>query len=255
MENNNMPKGYFSSKLDKKLKICYNRNKGLKKGVKMIDFSNVRSYNLENAIRGMRYPYQSWDRADSSQSIENGQWVFEIGEEDLKLAQKLIKAGTDHSKFMRQIFISMDITAPLYYWKEMDQYKVATTTNSESTMLTLSKKEITRDQFSFDKNLSNLLIEDDLLVDDVISTLLTQLENLRKLYVETGNKKYWRALIQLLPSSWNQTRLWTGNYAILRNIYFSRRYHRLSEWKEFCNLIESLPYGKELICYTGEDNE
>ena len=148
---------------------------------------------------------------------------------------------------MRQIFVSMDITAPLYLWKEISTYKVATVANSTSTMHKLATTPITRECFSFD---NEFLDKDkqtifDFIIDDTISNL----EELRQLYIGTQDKKYWRMLIQLLPESWNQTRTWTANYAVLRNIYFSRKNHKLQEWRDFCKIIETLPYGKELICY------
>lgn len=231
-------------------------------------------FNIEGALRGMRNPMNSWDKSDSyfgckkhpnifeernskcdkdctfgnmKKVCSNYHNIFFIGENDLNLAQKLIKSGTDHSKFMRQIFVSMDITAPLYLWKEISTYKVATVANSTSTMHKLATTPITRECFSFD---NEFLDKDkqtifDFIIDDTISNL----EELRQLYIGTQDKKYWRMLIQLLPESWNQTRTWTANYAVLRNIYFSRKNHKLQEWRDFCNVIEELPYGKELICY------
>lgn len=240
----------------------------------MIKVENMEVFNIEGALRGMRNPMNSWDKSDSyfgckkhpnifeernskcdkdctfgnmKKVCSNYHNIFFIGENDLNLAQKLIKSGTDHSKFMRQIFVSMDITAPLYLWKEISTYKVATVANSTSTMHKLATTPITRECFSFD---NEFLDKDkqtifDFIIDDTISNL----EELRQLYIGTQDKKYWRMLIQLLPESWNQTRTWTANYAVLRNIYFSRKNHKLQEWRDFCNVIEELPYGKELICY------
>lgn len=175
---------------------------------------------------------------------------FYFGPKDLKLAQSLVRAGTDEAKFMRQIFISVDITAPLYWWKEMDTYKVGTVTNSTSTMHKLTARPIKLDDFSFD----NL----DLIFDtkenwiirfkEEAQLSINACEHLRKKYLETKDKRYWRALIQLLPESYNQTRTWTANYAVLRNIYFARCNHKLTEWREFCQWIETLPWAKELIC-------
>ena len=182
---------------------------------------------------------------------------FYFGPHDLKLAQSLIRAGSDESKFMRQIFVSVNVTAPIYWWKEMDTYKVGTTANSTSTMHKLSSKAIEINDFSFDKELDSLSINTGALQDGIgydfdvrgaIDDILYACEKLRKKYVETKDKRYWRALIQLLPESYNQTRTWTANYAVLRNIYFARRNHKLTEWREFCKWIETLPWAKELIC-------
>lgn len=185
--------------------------------------------------------------------------VAAIGPKDLALAQKLILAGSDHSKFMRQIFVSMDITAPLYWWKEMDTYKVGTVANSCSTMHKLASTPITREMFSFDKELNELgtwspiganYLEN---FEGHIQHIINICEAYRKTYLETKDIRYWRALIQLLPSSWNQTRTWTANYAVLRNIYFARGFHKLVEWREFCKIILRLPWGEELICVKQSD--
>ncbi len=165
-----------------------------------------------------------------------------LGPADLKLAQRLILSGTDDSKFMRMINVSMDIEAPLYWWKEMDTYKVGTVANSCSTMHKLASTPITRECFSFDNDLP----ESDEWFEH-FNALVKTCERLRQHYLETKDSNYWRALIQLLPSSWNQKRTWTANYQVLRNIYFARRNHKLQEWKDFCKMIEELPWGKELI--------
>ena len=162
-----------------------------------------------------------------------------IGPKDMNLAQRLIRAGADESKFLRQINVSVDITAPLYWWKEADTYKVGTTANSTPTMHKLSSRPIRIDDFSFDK---------DFIDSQMFKNVVKDCEWLRQKYVETKENYYWRALIQLLPESYNQTRTWTANYAVLRNIYFARRNHKLDEWRDFCKWIESLPYSKELIC-------
>jgi len=166
---------------------------------------------------------------------------FYFGPKDLKLAQSLVHAGTDEAKFMRQIFISVDISAPLYWWKEMDTYKVGTVANSTSTMHKLSSRPIEINDFSFDKDWD---LDFNLAKEYIVSAC----ETLRQKYIETQDKRYWRALIQLLPESYNQTRTWTANYAVLRNIYFARRNHKLQEWRDFCKWIETLPWAKELIC-------
>ncbi len=221
----------------------------------MIKVENMEVFNIEGALRGMRNPMNSWDKSDSYLYEDTQQ--YQIGDADLELAQRLIKSGTDHSKFMRQIFVSMDITAPLYLWKEISTYKIATTANSTSTMHKLATTPITRECFSFDE--FGQTEDEDMnafhneyayeLEDFIEDELIVMLETLRKKYLETGKTTYFRALIQLLPESWNQTRTWTANYAVLRNIYFARRNHKLIEWREFCKIIETLPYGKELICY------
>jgi hypothetical protein len=220
----------------------------------MLKIKNVEVMNMRNAFRGMRNPLESWDRSDSGVSASRG-WV--IGKEDLKLAQKLILAGSDHSKFMRQILVSMDIDAPLYWWKEMDTYKVATVANSCSTMHKLASTPVTRECFSFDgvdgssdspgQNGTGL----NAFIGDSQNTIINICEGLRQKYLETKNKNYWRALIQLLPEAWNQMRTWSANYATLRNIYFARKNHKLTEWHTFCGKIEELPCGEELICYKG----
>ena len=218
----------------------------------MIKFENTEVMNFEGAFRGMRNPLNSWDKADSlcgcdridcrycgnyPDKCENTQECFAIGHNDLNLAQRLIKAGSDHRKFLRQIFVSVDITAPLYWWKEMDQYRVSVVSNSCSTMHKIHSKPIELSDFSIDEELLSYFVD-----------TLVECENLRKLYIETKDKKYWRALIQLLPSGYNQKRTVTLNYETLRNIYGSRRNHKLDEWsKGFMEWIDSLPYAEELI--------
>ena len=216
----------------------------------MIKFDNIRTFNFDGAIRGMRNPLESWDKSDTTGDM--------IGENDLALAQKLVTAGTDDSKFLRQIFVSMDITAPLYWWKEMDTYKVATVANSTSTMHRLASKPITRESFSFDSKNDILVVDNHenkswhTSMAHITNELIQILENLRQRYLKTKSESYWRALIQLLPESWDQTRTWTANYQVLRNIYFARKNHKLQEWHEFCDVIEQLPYALALICYEGE---
>ena len=167
-----------------------------------------------------------------------------LGPKDLDLAQRMIKGGPEEAKFLRQIFVSMDITAPLYWWKEMDTYKIGTVANSTSTMHKITSKEITEDDFSFDDDW-------DLTFNLTKASVVENCENLRQKFLNTQDKRYWRALIQLLPEGYNQTRTWTANYQVLRNIYFQRRNHKLIEWHEFCSIIECLPYGRELITIGG----
>ena len=203
-------------------------------------------YNFEGAFRGMRAPMNSWDKSDSI--FTNDKTI--IGENDLRLAQKLIQAGAEHAKFMRQIFVSVDITAPIYWWKEMDTYKVSTVSNSTSTMHKLSSKPITINDFSFD-NLDLVMTAGkdwELTLNEYLTyQIIPTCERLRQKFIKTKDKRYWLALIQLLPESYNQTRTWTANYAILRNIYFQRKNHKLQEWHQFCDWIKTLPCGEELI--------
>ena len=165
----------------------------------------------------------------------------------------MISAGTDESKFMRQIFVSMDITAPLFWWKEADTYKVSTVANSCSTMHKITSGEITEENYSFDpepdKKLTDLPTDDYIRILNIKQRAIEAVEWLRKKYKETGDKRYWRLLIQINPDGWLQKRTWTGNYQNLRNQYFARKNHKLIEWHEYCKMIENLPYGKELICY------
>jgi hypothetical protein len=220
--------------------------------MEMIKIDNIEVFNFEGSLRGMRNPMNSWEKSDSFWKIDDIQERVElykdncgyvIGEKDLELAQRLISGGPVHSKFMRQIFVSMDIDAPLYWWKEMDTYKVGTTANSCSTMHKIHSNNIDKNLFSLDNSYSLNEYE-----NEVIDRYLHLLEDLR---VKSNNndKEAWRLLIQLLPESWNQKRTWTADYETLRNIYQWRRNHKLNEWHDFCQMIEELPYGKELICY------
>jgi len=208
----------------------------------MIKLERISVMNFENAIRGARNPLNSWDRMDSYYN-ESGEFV--LGENDLALAAKLCKAGSDHRKFIRQIFVSVDITAPLYWWKEFDTYKVGTVANSTSTMHKIQAKEFSRDDFSCDR-----LTEGGLLALDA---LIAYLEECRVKFNETKDRAYWHDMIQLLPSSYNQMRTVTMNYENLCNIYYARRSHKLAEWHEFCDMILSLPYARELIATRAEE--
>ena len=178
-----------------------------------------------------------------------------LGHNDIDLAQRMIHAGTPNDKFLRQIFVSIDITAPLYWWKEMDTYKVATTANSTSTMHKLASTPITKECFEMDDYDGSLKIYDkepyniDDYIDDMWDSIIDYCETLRKKYLETKDQRYWKELIRLLPESWLQTRTWTANYATLRNIYHWRKNHKLTEWHQFCKFIETLPYAKELITF------
>ena len=217
----------------------------------MIKIENIEVFNFEGAFRGLRNPMNSWNKSDSYIDALTNKYI--VGENDLKLAQRMIGAGTDESKFMRQIFVSMDITAPLYWWKEADTYKIATVSNSCSTMHKITSSEITEENYSFDpepdKPLTDLPTNDYVRILDIKNRVVADVEWLRKKYNETKDKRYWRLLIQINPDGWLQKRTWTGNYQNLRNMYFARKNHKLIEWIQFCQIIEQLPYSKELICY------
>ena len=202
----------------------------------MLKVERISVMNFENAIRGARNPLNSWARMDSYYD-EDGNYV--LGDNDLSLATKLAKAGSDHRKFLRQIMVSMDITAPLYWWKEFDTYKVGTVANSTSTMHKIQAKEFTRDDFSCDR------MTDDCL--QALDAVIAYLESERVRFVETKDKSAWHNMIQLLPSSYNQMRTVTMNYEVLINMYYARRNHKLAEWHTLCDAICALPYADELI--------
>lgn len=211
----------------------------------MVKIEKSEVFNFEGALRGMRNPMNSWNNSDSK--IGNGKFI--IGKNDLELAQRLVRAGTDHSKFMRMITICIDITAPLYWWKEFDTYKVGTVANSCSTMHKIAEKEFAIDDFSCEHLIGyDALNWGDTVPLVTLECVINALNIYRNKYLETKDKQYWWQMIQLLPSSYNQKRTITMNYAVLRNIYFSRMNHKLDEWVDFCKWIESLPYAKELIC-------
>ena len=196
----------------------------------MIKLENTVVYGWEASIRGMRKPMNSWDKSDSKGNV--------IGENDLNLMKKLIKAGTDHSKFMRMITVSVDIVAPLYWWAEYDTYKVGTVRNSCSKMHKIHDKTFTLEDFSTEQ--LNTISE------NMIKNIIDVLNVNRDLFIETKDKFYWWQMIQLLPSSYNQRSTIQLNYAVLRNMYHSRQFHKLDEWRAFCKWIEELPYS-ELI--------
>lgn len=227
----------------------------------MIKFEKTKVMNFDGAIRGMRNPMNSWLNSDSvflpfphcktDEEIKLASICGEvapiIGKNDLARMMALVQAGSDHRKFMRQILVSVDITAPLYWWKEFDTYKIGTVSNSCSTMHTLTNRPIELLDFSID----DFTIEDDdteITLNDCFLNVVADCEQLRKKYLETKDKKYWRGLIQLLPESYNQKRTITLNYEVLYNIYHSqRRHHKLVEWKVgFMEWIESLPYSQLL---------
>ena len=220
----------------------------------MIKFENTEVYGWEAAIRGMRNPMNSWDKSDSSFEPLFHE-IYNIGPNDLELMKSLIKSGSDHSKFMRMITVTVDITAPLYWWKEFDTYKVGTVRNSCSTMHKIHAKEFTLDDFSHE-HLVDDFISDRQLSDNakylcdargVLTIIMAHLNSLRENYLATKDKEYWYSMIQLLPSSYNQRATVQVNYQVLRNMYHGRKNHKLDEWREgFCKWIESLPYS-ELI--------
>ena len=202
----------------------------------MLEISKTSVMNIDNAIRGARNPMNSWARSDSYYD-ENGE--FHLGEADITFGAKLCRAGSDHRKFIRQIFVSVDILAPLYWWKEFDTYKVGTVANSTSTMHKIQAKAFSRDDFSHD-HMSDVALS-------CLDVTISCLEERRQKFLETKDKSYWYDMIQLLPSSYNQLRTVTMNYENLMNIYYARRFHKLDEWHVVCDWIESLPYAKEFI--------
>ena len=202
----------------------------------MLKLERTSVMNFENAIRGARNPMNSWAKSDSAYD-DKGNYI--LGENDLALARKLCRAGSDHRKFVRQIFVSADITAPLYWWKEFDTYKVATVANSTSTMHKIHAKPFELADFSVDKLSDGALA--------AFRTYMDYMEATRRRFVETKDKRDWYDLIQLLPSSYNQLRTVTMNYETLINIYYARRAHKLDEWHVFCAWAEELPYFKTLF--------
>lgn len=269
-----------------------------------MNFTNTCVSNMENALRGLRNPLNSWAKSDSKFGITSDldldealevidiwcqeanvlpneeeydeawnnydEWLTKngvlknehncieyalLGPKDLNLAQRMIKAGSSDRKFLRQIFVSVDITAPLYWWKEADTYKVGTVANSTSTMHKLSSTPIDLSGFDLDDFNPDLVIHqkepnaENFVVKDAWVTIIEFCEILRRKYNETKDQRYWKELIRLLPEGWLQTRTWTGNYEILRNMYIQRQHHRLTEWHSFCDWVKTLPYANELILF------
>ena len=239
----------------------------------MIKIENVNVYGWDPAIRGMRNPMNSWDKSDSCEcSVEemeyskcltscteseipekckNCKGVY-LGENDLQLMKTLSEAGNDHAKFLRMIVVTMDITAPLYWWKEFDTYKVGTVTNSCSTMHKIHDKRFEREDFSIE-HIENCAYPKCELNPNgethwmvCMDTVIASLNVARELFLQTGDKKYWWQMIQLLPSSYNQKRTVQLNYQVLKNMYFARKNHKLDEWHTFCEEIGKLPYFKEI---------
>ena len=217
----------------------------------MIKIEHTDVNGFEAAIRGMRNPWNSWEKSDSywtyiedEHTLQRAPFEFFVGENDLTLMKKLVNAGTDHSKFMRMINVTCDIIAPLYWWKEFDTYKVGTVRNSCSTMHTITEKEFDLDDFSIDT--FELPESQSEIVGTIISDYLGLLESARQNFNKTKDKKWWKLLIQLIPSSYNQRATAQLNYAVLRNMYHARKNHPLDEWHDFCRWIETRPYS-ELI--------
>ncbi len=247
----------------------------------MIKLEHTDVYGFEAAVRGMRNPMNSWDKSDSGYvdcenyegvacksecpyghfCIESPYWHYNIGENDLALMRKLAHAGDDHGKFARFINVTVDITAPLYWWKEFDTYKVGTVSNSCSTMHKIHEKEFTTLDFS-DEHLLNGRAYTDIYDQDgrrismapseLLGHIINYLNLYRKLYLRTKDKEYWWQMIQLLPSSYNQRRTMQFNYQVLNRIYNARKAHKLDEWREFCDWAEKLPYFREIYLGEGE---
>ena len=237
-------------------------------------FENTEVWGFDHAIRGMRNPMNSWDKSDSCYLTINEivghpcdgglQKEYVIGETDLKLMQKLIRAGSEHRKFLRQIFVSVDITAPLYWWKEFDTYKIGTVANSTSTMHKLANTPITLECFEIDDFNKDLIIErniewecpQEFKTNNLALTIIKKLEMLRQKYLETKDKRYWKELIRWLPESWLQKRTITMNYENILTMHRQRKSHKLNEWSgidnselpNFVSWVKTLPYANELIC-------
>lgn len=214
----------------------------------MIKIEHVETFGWETAVRGMRNPMNSWEKSDSlSYEDDEGatiDYLYNVGRKDKELMTTLVKAGTDHSKFMRMLGIAMDVVAPLYWWKEFDTYKVGTVANSCSTMHKIQAKEFTLDDFShehlIDEYWEDGFWESEWLDD--LRTTIARLNRARNRFLKTKDKKYWWQMIQLLPSSYNQRRTVMLNYEVLRNQYHARKNHKLDEWHDYCKMLEALPH-------------
>lgn len=223
----------------------------------MIKIEKTDVFGWEAAIRGMRNPMNSWDKSDSFWKVDDTQdrvdlyvndCAMVVGANDLKLMKNLSKAGSDHGKFLRMINVTVDITAPLYWWKEHDTYKIGTIANSCSTMHKIQAKEFTLDDFSHEHL-------DMLSTDALVQHIIPILNINRNLFIDNKNKQYWWQMIQLLPSSYNQKRTVQMNYQVLKSMYFARRHHKLDEWHEFCAWCETLPYFKKICIQEGDSND
>ena len=214
----------------------------------MIKLEKVEVFGWEAAIRGLRNPMNSWDKSDS---VMCGEFSPELGKNDLDLMKRLTKAGTEHRKFLRMINVTVDITAPLYWWKEFDTYKVGTVANSCSTMHKIHTKEFTLDDFSCEHLTEYSETENGetwkFNFRNAFEITLNQLNFARKLFLDTQDKRWWWQMIQMLPSSYNQKRTVQLNYEVLLTQYHQRKGHKLDEWNEYCEWIESLPYMAEFM--------
>ena len=212
----------------------------------MIKVENIETFGLYGAMRGMRNPLNSWDKADTTVYQGHDKEFVNIGVNDLNLATRLIKAGTEHRKFLRMIHVQMDVTAPLYWWKEADTYKVGTTANSCSTMHKIAAKEFALDDFSHDHLFNDAVVYSGYVSTSVLECVIGALNEFRNLYLETKDKRYWWQMIQLLPSSYNQRRTWDMSMETLLSILHQRKNHKLDEWNEFRDIcLEQVPYLKE----------
>lgn len=219
----------------------------------MIKIENTEVYGWEAAIRGMRNPMNSWDKSDTELTISTQYFgnvstrrtEICIGKKDFALMKTLVEAGTDHRKFLRMVNVTVDITAPLYWWKEFDTYKVGTVRDSCSTMHKITAKEFTIDDFSHEHLFPGEYGEET--PTDILQYLICALNKFRELYLKSHDKNYWWQIIQLLPSSYNQRATVQLNYEVLLNMYHSRKNHKLDEWRTFCEWIESLPYMGEFL--------
>lgn len=228
-------------------------------------FENIRVYNFENALRGMRNPLASWKKIDSEFGVrprvevpegavitheyENGLCEYaKIGPNDMGLAKRLIAGGSEHRKFLRQIFVTVDITAPLYYFKEFDTYRIGVTENSTSTMHKLASTPITLDCFELGDYSPELDMIDDVPLGLRVDSFIDDLEQMRQKYLMTNDKRYWKELVRWLPNGWLQTRTVTMNYENLLSMYHQRHNHKLTEWSiDFINFIKSLPYASDFL--------
>ena len=228
-------------------------------------FENIRVYNFENALRGMRNPLASWKKIDSEFGVrprvevpegavitheyENGLCEYaKIGPNDMGLAKRLIAGGSEHRKFLRQLFVTVDITAPLYYFKEFDTYRIGVTENSTSTMHKLASTPITLDCFELEDYSPELDMIDDVPLGLRVDSFIDDLEQMRQKYLMTNDKRYWKELVRWLPNGWLQTRTVTMNYENLLSMYHQRRNHKLTEWSiDFINFIKSLPYASDFL--------
>lgn len=212
----------------------------------MIKVENIDVWGFEHAIRGMRNPLNSWDKSDSTIDMIQGNKVgYHIGKNDLDLARRLFRAGTEHRKYLRQIFVSMDIVAPLYWWKEFDTYKVGTVSNSCSTMHKIAEKEFELDDFSWEHLINGTS-------KIMLQSVIDLMNQYRNQYLSTKDKEYWWQMIQLLPSSYNQRRTITMNYENVMTIINQRTGHKLTEWEDFVKCLMKLPFVAEI---RGENNE